>query len=106
MRSFLLLLILLTPTLFFAQKKADLPYPNDEYHIDSIIAIQGTNPELAKIRIDSLRKRCESNGWDECSHPKLEATHCNIYKNLADHTNALRCGFQTLSGASNHPEED
>ncbi len=106
MRYFLLLLMLVTPFLLFAQIKDNVSYPKDEFHIDSIISIQGTNPKLAIIRIDSLRKRCELNGWEECSRPKLEATNCNIYKNLADHTNALRCGFQTLSAESNNPEED
>lgn len=47
----------------------------DVYSIDSINKLYVTNAPLSHIRIDSLQRRCEANGYKECKRSRLE----NIY---------------------------
>ena len=76
------------------------------FRSDSIESICNDNPDLALIRVDSLRKRCENNDWIECSMPRLESATCTIYKNKADYINTLKHGFASLKSHSANPDDD
>lgn len=50
----------------------------DAYSIDSIDRLYVTNAPLAQVRIDSLQRRCEKNGYKECSRGHLEMVYSLI----------------------------
>ena len=50
----------------------------DAYDIDSIDRLYVTNVSLAHSRIDSLKRRCEKNGYKDCSRSRMEVVYTFI----------------------------
>ena len=73
---FFLKILLTTVVLSFSSAAAS---QNDIYHIDSIDRFYPVHPEEALRRIDSLRTRCEQNGYKDCSPQKLNTVEGIIY---------------------------
>lgn len=74
----------------------------DVYNIDSIDKLYVTDVHLAKIRIDSLRRRCEANGYKECKRSRLEVVYSLI--EMYDHQPAL--AVRHANNAYGYSEKD
>ena len=51
-------------------------------------------------------RRCEENGFEECSLSKLESYRSEFYLSVSDHTNALKSSFIALRAKSKDPQSD
>ena len=60
---------------------------SDVYDLEAINKLYVTNAPLAHIRIDSLQRRCEENGYKECKQSRLENIYSYIM--LYEHEPAL-----------------
>lgn len=104
--------LLVVGMLFPLHAKAGEEVPNkgaeqgDPYCLDSIDVLYVKNPDLALVRIDSLRRRCEANGWEECSRPRLEMINSIIYTYKEDPANTLHYAYNVLAVTTDLSEDN
>lgn len=72
---------------------------HDPYSIDSIDKLYVTNARLAQERIDSLQRRCEADGWRECTPSRLENVYAFICIYLHDDACSIEHAGKALNAA-------
>ena len=104
--TFFSLFILFAVSLFSQGTNKFRTRTYDKYHIDSISELRNVDTWLALEMLDSLYRRCEENGFEECSLSKLESYRSEFYLSVSDHTNALKSSFIALRAKSKDPQSD
>lgn len=80
------------------ESKMSATYPNI-ISIDSIDKLYVTYAHLAKRHIDMLQRKCEADGYRECSKSRLENVYGFICTYLQDPASSIEHGNRALSAA-------
>lgn len=86
--------------LFFSNLFAEV-LPDTLYSIQTVEHLYSTDPDLALVGMDSLRRRCEKEGYNDFSRQRLELLQCCAHLNK----NEIRLGIYYASEALKHARQ-
>ncbi len=102
MRRILSLISILVATICFAlasrsaESSASKEHQCPVYNLDSIDALYVKQPVLALEQLDSLRRRCESEGWGDVSQQRLEMITAIAYKYLENPAMTIKHCYRVI----------
>ncbi len=78
----------------------------DKYSLDSIDMLYVQEPRVALERLDSLRRRCQTNGWGDVSPQRLEMITAIAYRYLEDPVKTLEHCYKTIEMCPNNSRDE